>query len=87
MKIEITNTNDSIELDENQNELQALLTDDNYGAKIERAIQFSVEGFDWNCPQHITPRYTQTDIANVTRHMTNKIAELEEELKIIKKAP
>ncbi len=76
-----------IELDENQNELQALLTDDNYGAKIERAIQFSVEGFDWNCPQHITPRYTQTDIANVTRHMTNKIAELEEELKIIKKAP
>jgi predicted pyridoxine 5'-phosphate oxidase superfamily flavin-nucleotide-binding protein len=27
-----------------------------------REFIFSVEGFDWNCPQHITPRYTQAEI-------------------------
>ena len=21
-----------------------------------------VEAFDWNCPQHITPRYTQSEV-------------------------
>jgi predicted pyridoxine 5'-phosphate oxidase superfamily flavin-nucleotide-binding protein len=25
---------------------------------IERVILIHVEGFDWNCPQYITPRYT-----------------------------
>jgi uncharacterized protein len=25
---------------------------------VERAILIHVEAFDWNCPQHITPRYT-----------------------------
>ena len=65
--------------------LMTLMSDDNYKAKIERAIQFDVEAFDWNCPQHITPRYTQTDIANVTRHMTDRIAELETELLASKK--
>lgn len=32
-----------------------------YKAKIERAIVFDIEGFDWNCPQHITPRFTQDE--------------------------
>ena len=30
-----------------------------YKARIERAIVFDIEGFDWNCPQHITPRFTE----------------------------
>ena len=29
-----------------------------YKAKIERAVILAIVGFDWNCPQHITPRYT-----------------------------
>ena len=29
-----------------------------YKAKVERAIVLRVEGFSWNCSQHITPRYT-----------------------------
>ena len=39
-------------------ELMARLAMPGYKAKIERAIVFDVEGFDWNCPQHIIPRYT-----------------------------
>ena len=33
-----------------------------YQAAIERIIIFKVQAFDWNCPQHITPRYTQEEI-------------------------
>lgn len=33
----------------------------NYPATIERAIVIRVEGFDWNCPQHITQRFTVDD--------------------------
>jgi hypothetical protein len=43
-------------------ELMARLASPGYKAKIERAIVFDVEGFDWNCPQHITPRYTAQEI-------------------------
>ena len=33
-----------------------------YRARIERAVVIAVEAFDWNCPQHITPRYTQAEV-------------------------
>jgi len=33
-----------------------------YGAVIERLFLFHVKAFDWNCPQHITPRYTEEEI-------------------------
>ena len=41
--------------------LQALL-DPNYRARIERGVLIHIAAFDWNCPQHITPRYTDADI-------------------------
>ena len=45
----------------------------------ERAIVIHVEAFDWNCPQHITPRYTQTELAEALEPMRRKMAELEAE--------
>ena len=30
--------------------------------KVERAVIVHVEAFDWNCPQHITPRFTAAEI-------------------------
>lgn len=33
-----------------------------YEAKIERAMILHIDAFDWNCPQHITPRYTVDEI-------------------------
>jgi predicted pyridoxine 5'-phosphate oxidase superfamily flavin-nucleotide-binding protein len=32
-----------------------------YKAKIERAVVFTLEAYDWNCPQHITPRYSEVE--------------------------
>ena len=34
-----------------------------YKARIERVVYIDVAAFDWNCPQHITPRYTEAEIA------------------------
>lgn len=35
------------------------------GARVERVFVLAVEGFDWNCPQHITPRFTEDEIAEL----------------------
>jgi len=35
-----------------------------YKAKVERALIFHLEAFDWNCPQHITPRFTEAEISS-----------------------
>ena len=34
-----------------------------YQARIERVVYIDIAAFDWNCPQHITPRYTEAEIA------------------------
>ncbi len=33
-----------------------------YRARVERATVITVEAFDWNCPQHITPRFTEAEV-------------------------
>jgi hypothetical protein len=43
-------------------DLVAQLHDDDYRAKLERVVLFDIEAFDWNCPQHITPRFTEAEI-------------------------
>ncbi len=35
-----------------------------YPGRVERAVLVAVEAFDWNCPQHITPRFTQAELAD-----------------------
>jgi predicted pyridoxine 5'-phosphate oxidase superfamily flavin-nucleotide-binding protein len=49
------------------------------GAVIERAILIHVEGFDWNCPQHITPRYTLEELEPSLAPLRNRLKELEAE--------
>lgn len=38
------------------------LTITDYEAVIERLVVYRVKAYDWNCPQHITPRYTMAEI-------------------------
>lgn len=42
--------------------LRSKLVDPAYDAVIERAYLFYVEAFDWNCQQHITPRFSLEEI-------------------------
>ena len=39
----------------------AAVVDPEYKARVERVATIDVVAFDWNCPQHITPRYTQAE--------------------------
>lgn len=48
--------------DDDQELLKKLIVP-GYEAKIERMIIFNVKAYDWNCSQHITPRYTTEEIA------------------------
>lgn len=50
-----------------------------YRALVERAVVVTVEGFDWNCPQHITPRFTEVEIASAIAPIQERLAALEAE--------
>lgn len=43
-------------------ELIAQLKVPTYRARVERGIIIQVEAYDWNCPKHITPRYSKAEI-------------------------
>lgn len=45
---------------------------------------FTIEAYDWNCPQHITPRYTIAAIENAFAPQQQQIANLEAEIKRLK---
>ena len=49
-----------------------------YDAKIERGMVIRVEGLDWNCPQHITPRYTEQQMHAALAPMRERLAYLEQ---------
>ena len=50
-------------VDDGEPELLAKLDVPDYRARIEHGLVIRVEAFDWNCSQHITPRYTDAEIA------------------------
>jgi len=50
------------DIDDNP-DLAERLSDPGYKGKIERLITLTVQAYDWNCPQHITPRFTEEEIA------------------------
>ncbi len=48
-----------------------------YRARVERAVVMTIEAIDWNCPQHITPRFTESQIDELVAPLRNRLAELE----------
>ena len=61
-------------------ELLSRLEMPDYRARVERGFIIKVEGFDWNCPQHITERFTLDEVRAMTTQLTDRIAELEGKL-------
>ena len=51
-----------------------------YRARVERVAVIEVEAFDWNCPQHITPRFTHAEIDVAVKSLRDRIAALEAEV-------
>jgi uncharacterized protein len=63
-----------------ESDLAAALVDQTYMARVERGLAITVEAFDWNCPQHITPRFSLAELAPTIDSFKTKIAELEAEI-------
>ncbi len=47
----------------------------------ERAVLIHVEAFDWNCQQHITPRYSEAELTKILDPMRRRLEALEAENK------
>ncbi|UOK69455.1 pyridoxamine 5'-phosphate oxidase family protein [Ancylobacter polymorphus] len=60
-------------------ELTEKLSPQGYRARPERLFRLRLDAFDWNCPQHITPRFTEADITEAVRPLRDRLAELEAE--------
>lgn len=48
-----------------------------YRASMERIARITIEAFDWNCSQHITPRYTEAQVREAMAPLHARIAQLE----------
>jgi predicted pyridoxine 5'-phosphate oxidase superfamily flavin-nucleotide-binding protein len=57
------------------------LRDPNIKAVIERVFVIHIEAFDWNCPQHITRRFTEEQIREALAPIEQRMRDLEEENK------
>jgi predicted pyridoxine 5'-phosphate oxidase superfamily flavin-nucleotide-binding protein len=57
---------------------------EDYVYKPERMILLAIEAYDWNCPQHITPRYTTDEIEEALLPQREYIKKLEQEIEILK---
>lgn len=60
-------------------DLAARLTTPGYKGRPERAFVLRLEAFDWNCPQHITPRFTAEELAPSLAPIRDQLAALEAE--------
>ncbi len=62
-------------------EFLARLADPDYKGVPEQAVVFEVAAWDINCPQHITPRFSERKVAEIVAPLKRRIAELEARLR------
>jgi predicted pyridoxine 5'-phosphate oxidase superfamily flavin-nucleotide-binding protein len=72
-----------VELKDNPSLYDALDLEE-YKFRPERMMVLNIEAYDWNCPQHITPRYTVNDIEEAFASQRNQISRMEVEIKALK---
>ena len=64
-------------------EFYATLDLGDYKFRGERIMVFHIEAYDWNCPQHITARFTADEIQIALQPQQAYINKLEEENKLL----
>ena len=64
--------------------LEALAVAAYPAGKPERAILFTIDAWDVNCPQHIVPRLSPDQVNEIVEPLRRRIAELEAELAALK---
>ena len=66
--------------------LVARLHDADYKAQPEQAIVFTVEAWDVNCPQHITPRRTGAEYETIIGGLRERIKNFEDQVAALRRA-
>jgi len=64
--------------------LYELLSPADYKFKPERMMVFHIKAYDWNCPQHITPKYSVEEIQELMKPQKQYIDKLEDQIKQLK---
>ena len=59
-------------------EIIARLEVPSYRARVERGIIIHIEAIEWNCPQHITRRYSQYELDRIVKPLIEEINLLRE---------
>ncbi len=72
---------------EDDPDLIAALADDDLDDDDLRVIVFEIEAWDRNCPQFITPRRSDAEIADIVAPLEARIAELESEIEAFRAGP
>ena len=68
-----------VELDEDPALVTSLINADDKTV-VERIYLIKVIGFDWNCPQFITPRFTEAEVASAVAPLTAELEQLRAEV-------
>jgi uncharacterized protein len=79
-RLKILGRAELIEPDTNQQRFAELIDrvrDPEYKAQVEAIMVIHLEALDWNCQQHITPRYTAEQVQQVIAPLEARIEELE----------
>jgi predicted pyridoxine 5'-phosphate oxidase superfamily flavin-nucleotide-binding protein len=59
--------------------LTDLVSDPTYKGRPERLFKLRLEAYDWNCPQHIIPRYTEQQVEEAVVPLRQRLHQLEAE--------
>jgi predicted pyridoxine 5'-phosphate oxidase superfamily flavin-nucleotide-binding protein len=59
--------------------LLSTFADPGYDATVERAVLVTIEAFDWNCPQHITQRFTAAELEPHLATLRHQLSSLQAE--------
>lgn len=60
-------------------DLAAKLVFPGYKARPERALLLHLAAFDWNCQQHITPRFSEAELAETIAPVRSRLQQLDDE--------
>jgi len=72
-----------VELHEDS-DLYDFLRPKDYKFKPEWMMIFKIKAYDWNCPQHINPKYSIDEVRELLEPQQRYIASLEQEIKDLK---
>jgi predicted pyridoxine 5'-phosphate oxidase superfamily flavin-nucleotide-binding protein len=63
------------------------LADPTVRGDVERLFLIDVVSYDWNCPQHITERYTKAEVEAAIQPLHDRVRQLEAEAQALRNPP